>query len=126
MELNIYTGLGITTAAITLMKIIRYRFRTTDLPLNKVFWGVNNWFDYIIHLSVTWMFFFFQSDVLKVVNPLLKKLISWEIQSPDNKSFTFIIIPILVSVIGYKLARKYISKSIQKKISPETHLKFNK
>ena len=121
MELNIYTGLGITFLAITIIKIIRYRFRTTELPLSYFFWGLNNWFDYVIHLSITWTFFFFESDVLKVVNPLLKKFVSWEIQSPDNKSFTFIIIPVIVSVVGYKLARKYISKPVQIKLAPKTH-----
>lgn len=126
MDLTIYTGLGVTFIVITIIKMVRYRFRTTELPLSFFFWGLNNWFDYVIHLAVTWVFFFFESDVIKVVNPLLQKLINWQIQSPDNKSFGFIIIPVIVSVVGYTLARKFISKPIQKTLAPKTHLKFNK
>lgn len=126
MELNFFIGLGITFLAITVIKVIRYRFRSTDKPLNFYFWGANNWADYIIHLSITAVFIFFEKDTLSVLNPVLLKLVNYQIPAVENKSFLFLFIPVLISTIGYRLARKYISKPIQANLAPKIHNEFIK
>ncbi len=48
MDLNIYTGLGISFLVITIIKMVRYRFKTNEKPLSYFFWGVDNWFDWAL------------------------------------------------------------------------------
>jgi hypothetical protein len=115
--MDIWTGLLITFLFITLIKLILYRFDVDRKPFKPTFFTMDSWMDYVIHLSITAIFFFFEEDTITFINPWLGG-VDERLRIPEikNKGFIFIIIPILVSTIGYKLARKYISKPVQEKV----------
>nr|WP_299067226.1 hypothetical protein [uncultured Allomuricauda sp.] len=126
-NLNIWKGLLVTFMVITLWKFMRFWFRNTNRKDPDLkFWLANNWGDYPIHLGITWMFFFFEQDVLAVLNPLLIKLgTTWQIPHPENKGFLFILVPMVVSIVLYPILRKYFAKPTQQAISPTIHKKFH-
>jgi hypothetical protein len=133
-NLNIWEGLLITFVVLTIAKIVLYRFDPNRKTFRRTFFTADSWMDYVIHLAVTWAFFYFEHDLLNWVNPLLEGF-KVQIPHPENKGFLFILIPILVSTIGYKLARRLISKPIQeklakselmKKVAPHIHDEFCK
>lgn len=126
MEQNITIGGGLLTAlgVITLWKLLRLRFRTNSKPLSFMFWVANNWLDYPIHLGITVIFFFYEQDMLDIINPLLARNGIWQIPYPKNKGFIFVMVPIVISLVIYPLLRRVFIKQAHKAISPQIHNEF--
>lgn len=120
-NLTIIKGLIIAFLVISLWKLIRYKFKDNNRAFNFKFWFANNWVDYPIHLGITALFFFFEHDMLSVINPFLERNELWQIPHPENKGFIFVMIPIFISLVLYPLLRKLLSKPIQKTVSPHIH-----
>lgn len=117
MELTIWSGILVTALLLTLIKAVLYRFDPNRKPFKLTFFTLDSWLDYIIHISITVIFFIFEKDALAFINPLLGSINeNLSIPSPENKGFLFIVVPVLVSTVGYKLARKHISKPLQDKV----------
>ena len=118
-------GLIIAFVVISLWKLIRVKFlRKTTSKLNLKFWIANNWMDYVIHMGISFLFFFFEHDALGVINPILERNELWVIPHPENKLFIFVMIPVFVSLILYPLLRKVLSNPIQEKVAPHIHDEF--
>lgn len=126
-SIGIFGGMGIVVLVLSLWKVIKYRFRKSKdhTKPNFWFWLANNWMDYFIHMGITAIFFYFEHDVLNLINPLLEKWgIAWQIPHPENKGFLFVMVPLFVSLILYKVLRKYLSEPTQASIAPHIHDKF--
>lgn len=124
--IGIFGGMLVVIGVLSLWKVIRFWFRDgRSKKFDPKYWAANNWGDYIIHMGITAIFFFFEHDVLNTLNPLLEKWgVSWQIPHPENKGFLFVLVPIVISIVLYPLLRKYLSKPTQQKLAPHIHDEF--
>lgn len=103
-ELNIYEGLGVTFLVLSFLKFIVFWFN--EKKDKGSVWLSKNWGDYPIHLFITWLFFFFEHDILEILNPILERNSLFQIPHPENKGFLFVLIPVFVSIVLYPLIKK--------------------
>lgn len=121
---GIWSGLGVSFGMICIMKYIAYRLKKNDKPFSLIFWLSNNWMEYPVLLFLTWIFFMFDHDLFNVINYLLEKFgSSYELIHFEDKSFWFVITPVVLTVASYKFLRTKTDKA-QISLSPHIHDEF--
>jgi len=126
MDINVWQGVIISFVVISIWKLIRYQFRDRSVSFSFRYWLANNWADYPTHIGITVLWFLFENDASATINPLLQKWgTDWQVPSPENKGFLFVLIPLVVSLVLYPILRKILSKPVQKAVAPKIHEKHS-
>lgn len=108
--LGILEGLFVAFGMVCVMKYIAYKKYKSNNPTESFkgwgYWLSDNWIEFPVYLFVTWLVFLFDSDFFKLTNYLLSKLGSkYEIIEFDNRSFWFVVTPILLTFLSYRFLR---------------------
>ena len=118
MEINIWRGILISFATISIWKLIRFQFRDRSKKFSFNFWLRDNWADYPINIGIAAIFFVFENDAIKAINQLLAYFkTNWVVPDPENKGFLFVLIPCIVLLVFYPMFRKFLSKPIQNMVN---------
>ncbi|WP_438423146.1 hypothetical protein [Aquimarina macrocephali] len=120
--MDILKGLIICFIMITVIKFTIYKLKKQKGIVGKFsfkYYMRDNWMDYFTHLSLSYVTFEYDQDVIVFLNYLFSKMgLEWTVPHVENNEFYFVVTPIALTALFYLWLRKKVSNPIQRKITP--------
>ncbi|WP_109437808.1 hypothetical protein [Aquimarina sp. AU119] len=120
--MEVIKGLLVCFLMMTIIKFIHFKYLRKNKSNEKfdiLIWIQDNWMDYFIYIGISFLVYVYNTDAINTINYVLQKIgTDWRIPDIENRSFYFVLGPIVLSFIAYKFLRNKVSKPVQNKITP--------